>query len=102
MSPWRTFWIGMSIIAAMFAALISTTTNSDAQQRQFCGSEQAVLDLLYRNYKEFVVFRGDADQGRKLILTRADGGGNWTLLTVENGKACISAAGPRSRFDKGV
>lgn len=102
MNVWRTFWIGMLVIAVMFAALVIATKPAPAQQGQFCDTERAMLDLLYRNFREFPVFHGDAGEGRKLILTRADGEGGWTLLTVANGRACISAAGPRSRFDKGV
>lgn len=102
MNVWRTFWIGMLVIAVMFTALILATEPAPAQQGQFCDSERAMLDMLFRNYSEFPVFRGDAGQGRTLILTRADGEGSWTLLTVTNGRACISAAGPRSRFDGGI
>lgn len=102
MRVWREFWIVMICIAVAIAALLFVATTSDAQQRQFCDSERAMEDMLYRNFTEFKVWAGDVAQGRKLILTRADGEGSWTLLTVTEGKACISAAGPRSRFDRGI
>jgi len=92
----------MIVIAAMFAALILVTEPSKAQQRQFCDSERALLDMLFRNFTEFPVFRGDGTHGRKFILTRADGEGSWTLIIVSEGNACIADAGARSKFDKGV
>lgn len=102
MNVWREYWLVRLGIAVAIAALLFVSSRSDAQQRQFCDTERAVTDLLYRNYKEFVVWSGDTGQGGKLILTRADGEGNWTLLSVSNGRACISVAGSRSRLDKGT
>lgn len=100
MSVWRISFLAICFFYALIALVILSKPSS-AQQGQVCDTEHVFLRVLYEKFKEFPVFRGES-QGRHFILTRADGQGNWTLIMVANGKACISDAGGRSRFDKGV
>lgn len=99
MTPVRLWLAGF----ALMAVIALTMTVALAQSRP-CAPEQYMIDMLYRNFREFVVRRGEGPGG-EFILTRAvQGDGSWSLLRIEKGErlACFMATGGKSRFDRGI
>lgn len=88
------------IALAVASGLLALLTKPAPAQQSFCDSRQAVLDWLRNGFAEFPTWIGNAN-GAEFIMTRADAG-NWTIIVVREGKACLVASGDRSRFDKGT
>lgn len=92
--------IVMIVLAGLIAmCVIALLTLAASAQQQFCGPKHAMLHELEVRYDEFPAMH--LDSGKDFIVTRS-ANGSWTLLKIEDGKACVIGAGSRSRYDRGT
>lgn len=92
-------------IMMIVAMLLLAANQASAQMalRLSCGPEPVLLARLAERYHEMVVWRGDSLMGHMRFLMTASEGGSWTwLMALDNGTACIVAAGRNGRADNGV
>ncbi len=85
--------------AALLAAILSPLV---ALAQSPCGTREAVLDHLSRNYEEAPVAVGLTAGGGMIELLTDPSGASWTLIvTSPQGRSCLVTAGEAwRRFDR--
>ncbi len=85
--------------AALFAALLSPAVSLSQSP---CGSREAILEHLARNYDEAPVAVGLTAGGGMIELLTDPSGASWTLIvTSPRGRSCLVTAGEAwRRFDR--
>jgi len=67
----------------------------------FCIAPADAADVLWRDYKEKLVWSGVTNNGKQVEQYQSERG-TWTILTERGNKMCISAAGNKAKDTRGI
>lgn len=84
----------LSILGIVFFAHAQAQEGTAFNQRIWCFDQQAVIEVLSRDYKESAIFHGESDN-INYVLYANDKTGGWTLIAYQDGLGCIIAAGKK-------
>lgn len=102
----REFFVYLSIIAALFLALLCWLISNPAAAQESrpttpaCAPLEEVVAFLEEKYKEKLRWFGNVTGGTRLFIVDSKDG-TWTAVQTDGQRACIIFAGEGSTFSLG-